>query len=84
MGQDAYGTEGYSTGEDSGSAWGEDEEEEEEEERECGFKYGAPIDGDAVAVVDELVFDKQSRSAPKARRLLEREESESERGAVKR
>ncbi len=84
MGPDAYGTEGYLTGEDSGSEWEEEEEEEEEEERECGFKYDAPIDGDVVAAVDKLVLDKQSRSAPKARRLHKREESESEDGSVKR
>ncbi len=83
MGPDIYGTEGYLTGEDSGSEW--EEEEDDEEERECGSKYDSSVDGDVVNDVDELVLDKQSRSVSKKRRLHNRSgESESEDGSVKR
>ncbi len=89
MGLDTCGTEGYLTGEDSGSEWGEEEEEEEEEEaeaeeeRECGSKNDFPIDGDVVDAVCELVPGKHSRSIPKARRLHKRGEPASEDGSVK-
>ncbi len=83
MGPDTYGTEGYLTGEDSGSEW--EEEEDDEEEREGESKYDFPVDGDVVDDVDELVLDKQSRSVSKKRRLHNKGgESESEDGPVKR
>ncbi len=66
MGPDTYGTEGYLTGETSGSEW---EEEGGDEERECGPKFDSPVDSDAINDVDKLLLDKQSQFLTKKRRL---------------